>query len=160
ESIVEAQQRTWPEFVRLVRSTGPLGINHTDLVPSPLSLGAHNTIAAFAYVLALAAGNPESGSFLDWGGGPGHYRGPSRAPPPAPRVEYFCRAPPLLGAAGGRVLRDAPFFEQAADCAGRTYALAVASSSLHSSEDWQTTLRLLAGLAGRYLFVTRLPVVQ
>src|SRR5690242_11285306 len=50
QSIVEAQQRTWPEFVRLASGCGPLGINHTDLVPSAEDAGAHNTIMAFGYV--------------------------------------------------------------------------------------------------------------
>jgi len=160
ESVRDAQLQTWPEFVRLVEGHGPLGVNHTDLVPNAENHGAHNTVMSFAYVLALAAAGRPAVSFLDWGGGVGHYAVLSRSLLPGTRVDYYCKDLPLLCAAGRTVLPAATFFERDDECAGRTYDLVLASSSLHYSEDWRATLRLLAGMTGRYLYVTRLPVVR
>jgi putative methyltransferase (TIGR04325 family) len=160
EAVVEAQKRTWPEFVRLVESRGPLGINHTDLVPSARSHIAHNLVLSFGYVLARAAHGKDTVSFLDWGGGIGHYAVFARALLPDARVEYFCKDVPLLCAGGREVLPDATFFEREEDARGRSYDLAMASGSLHYSQDWRATLGLLAGVTERYVYVTRLPVVR
>lgn len=160
ESVRDAQLRTWPEFVRLASGVGPLGIHHTDLVPSAEHVGAHNTVMSFAYVLALAAGGRPSVSLLDWGGGIGHYAVLARSLLPETRVEYFCKELPLLCAAGREVLPRDTFLDGEEACAGRTYDLVLASSSLHYSEDWRGTLGLLARLTGSYLYVTRLPIVR
>jgi putative methyltransferase (TIGR04325 family) len=160
ESIRDAQLRTWPDFVRLAEGSGPLGINHTDLVPNSEDHGAHNTVMSFAYVLALAAAGRSAVSLLDWGGGIGHYGVLSRSLLPHTQVDYYCKDVPLLCAGGRSVLPEATFFEQDEACSGRTYDLVLASSSLHYSEDWRATLALLAKVTGRYLYVTRLPVVQ
>jgi len=160
ESVRDTQLRTWPEFLRLAEGTGPLGINHTDLVPSAENHGAHNTVMSFAYVLALAAAGRPTLSFLDWGGGIGHYGVLSRSLLPHTQVDYYCKDVPVLCAGGRTVLPEATFFERDEACTGRTYDLVLASGSLHYSEDWRATLSLLTRLTGRYLYVTRLPVVQ
>lgn len=159
-SIRDTQLQTWPDFVRLANSTGPLGINHTDLVPSAENHGAHNTVMSFAYVLALAAGGRPALSLLDWGGGIGHYAVLARSLLPETRIEYHCKDVPHLCAGGREVLPHDTFFAREDECAARTYDLVLASSSLHYSEDWRATLRLLAGVTGGYLYVTRLPIVQ
>jgi putative methyltransferase (TIGR04325 family) len=161
EDVVESQRRTWDDFVRLASGTGPLGINHTDIPPHPLNHGAHNTVMAFAYVLALAAHGKESVSLLDWGGGLGHYAVLGRSLlPPGVRLEYFCKEVPLLCAAGRRLLPEATFFDTEEACEGRTYDLVMASGSLHYAEDWRAALARLAGLAAPYFYLTRQPIVE
>jgi putative methyltransferase (TIGR04325 family) len=159
-SVREAQQSTWAEFVRLANGTGPLGINHTDLVPTGETMSAHNTAMAFAYVLALAAGGKPSVSLLDWGGGIGHYAVLARSLLPGTWVEYYCKEVPVLCEGGRAVLPGDTFFSRDEECRARTYDLVMASGSLHYSVDWKSTLRLLAEVSAAYVYITRLPVVR
>jgi putative methyltransferase (TIGR04325 family) len=159
-SVLEAQRRTWPEFVRMVESSGPLGINHPDPVPNNINLAAHHTVMSFGYVAALAAHGRDTLSFLDWGGGIGHYAVFARALLPGVQVEYFCKEVPLLCQGGREVLPGDTFLETEAECLSRRYDLVMASGSLQYSPDWQRVLALLAEVTGEYLFVTRHPVVH
>jgi putative methyltransferase (TIGR04325 family) len=159
-SVRDTQLSTWPAFVHLASGSGPLGINHTDLVPNAENIGVHNTVISFGYVLALAAAGRSSVSLLDWGGGIGHYGVFAKSLLPDVRVDYTCKDVPVLCEGGRQALPDGVFLDQEAACLGRTYDLVMASGSMHYSPDWRATLKLLAGVTGRYLYVTRLPVVQ
>ena len=88
-------------FLRLLEGTGPLGVAHEAPVPSNEDYSAHNTLMAYAYVLALAARNTDALSMLDWGGGIGHYLAISRVLLPEVRLAYHCKEVPLL-CQGGR----------------------------------------------------------
>jgi putative methyltransferase (TIGR04325 family) len=161
EDVVASQRRTWDEFVRLAAGTGPLGINHTDLPPHALNQGAHNTVMAFAYVLALAAHGKDRISLLDWGGGLGHYAVLARSLlPPGVGLDYFCKEVPLLCAAGRELLPDATFLDTDEACEGRTYDLVMASCSLHYAQDWRGAFLRLAGLANPYFYLARQPIVE
>jgi len=158
-SIAEAQERTWADFVRLASGTGPLGINHTDLVPNPDSYVAHNTVMAFAYALALAADGKDTVSLLDWGGGLGHYGVLAESLLPHKRLSYFCKEVPVLCEAGRKAFPAGTYLADWDACPGRSYDLVLASGSMHYSVAWADTLRDLAGVTGQYFLLTRLPIV-
>ena len=159
ESIVSTQSAKWAEFVRRVGGTGPLGVAHEAQRPGDHDYAAHNTIMAFAYVLARAARTRARLSVLDWGGGLGHYYVLSRALMPDLELEYHCKDLPAMCAKGRELLPGVRFHESARSVAGRSYDLVLASSSLHYSEDWRDTVHRLAQMTGSYLYVTRTPVV-
>lgn len=160
ESVAEVQLRLWPEFQRLTAGAGPLGINHTDFAPNGQSVSAHNTIITFGYALARAAGGKPEVSLLDWGGGIGHYGAFARALLPGTRIDYHCKDLAGLCAAGRKVFPEGTFHDSEQSCAGRTYDLVLASSSLHYSRDWPVVLTFLAEVARDYVLITRLPVVR
>jgi putative methyltransferase (TIGR04325 family) len=160
ESVAETQLRLWPGFLHLIGGTGPLGVNHTDFAPTGESVGAHNTIMTFGYVLARATGGKSEVSLLDWGGGIGHYGAFARALLPDTRIDYHCKDLPGLCAAGRKAFPEGTFHDSEESCAGRTYDLVVASSSLHYSRDWSRVLAFLAERARDYVLITRLPVVR
>lgn len=160
EGVVRSQQQTWPDFVRLVRSTGPLGINHTDLVPAADNPVAHNIVMCYAYVLARAAHGKQRLRVLDWGGGLGHYYEISRALLPQVELDYTCKELPLLCAAGRATLPEVRFIEEDGEALSRRYDLVISSSSLHYVEDWRGLLRSLAAVTDEYLYITRLPLIR
>lgn len=160
ESVVEAQKRTWSDYVRLVNSAGTRGLNPTDDPLDPLNYGAHNTIMSYAYVLALAARRKSEFTMLDWGGGMGHYAVLSRALLPEVPIQYFCRDLPLLCQAGREMLPGDTFYSTDEACNQHRYDLVLASSSLQYVEDWKTQMKRLSALADSYLYITRLPIVE
>jgi putative methyltransferase (TIGR04325 family) len=162
-SVLETQRRKWPAFLRAVEGTGPLAVAHEvqDVItPSAEDYIAHNTVMAFAYVLARAAGRLESLSMLDWGSGIGHYYVLARRLLDDVTIEYYGKDVPLLCRGGRELLPEATFYEDDEACFRRTYDLVLASGSLQYTEDWRGLARRLAGAARSYLYVTRLPVVR
>jgi putative methyltransferase (TIGR04325 family) len=159
-SVAQTQRSKWDEFRRAVQGTGPLGVAHEAARPSAEDYAAHNTVACFGYVLALAARGKDRLSLLDWGGGLGHYAVLARALLPDTALDYHCKDLPLLCRAGREVLPDATFHEDDGAALARRYDLVLASSSLQYSRDWRGTLAGLAAAAAGYLYVTRLPVVR
>jgi putative methyltransferase (TIGR04325 family) len=166
ESIVETNKAKWPEFMRLVQGNGPpeeahrLGVAHEASVLCNNDYGAHNTIMAYAYVIARAAWKRDRISLLDWGGGIGHYYIISKALLPEIEIDYHCKDLPLLCQAGRELLPEAKFYENEEDCFAQTYDLVLASSSLQYSEDWKAIAQRLALATGSYLYITRFPIVH
>lgn len=158
-SILRTQMLKWPEFLRLSQGNGPLGIAHEAMRLTQEDLGAHNTVMAFGYVLALAAQGRPRLSLLDWGGGIGHYYVLARALLPETPIDYECRDLPRLVAHGASLFPEQRFRPATEPLEG-VYDLVMASSSLHYSEDWRQTLADLARVTGEYLFITRLPTVR
>ena len=160
EAIVEAYRRRWPSYLRALEGPAPLAIAHevtADEVATD-DVAAHNTLVSYAYVLALAARGRERVSLLDWGGGIGHYYPLSRAVLPGVEIDYHCKDVPTLCEHGRELFPEARFCSDDESCLDRAYDLVLASGSLQYSEQWQETLRRLAGVADRFLYVTRLPV--
>jgi putative methyltransferase (TIGR04325 family) len=160
ESVLRTQFAKWPDFLRLVRGTGPLGIYHEAATLSDRNPVGHNTLMTYGYVLARAARKKDRISLLDWGGGVGHYGVISRALLPDVEIDYHCRDVPILCQGGRELLPDALFYEDDQECLARTYDLVLASSSLQYWEDWQAVTRRLAAVSRPYLFITRLPIVH
>jgi putative methyltransferase (TIGR04325 family) len=160
EAIAAAYREKWPSFLAAVEGPGPLGVNHETPAGSPVARDdrdAQQPILVFAYALLLAARGRDELSLLDWGGGPGHYAVLARALAPALELDYHSRDLPALVALG-RELQPRHSFHADDSCLERRYDLVVASSSLQYAEDWHATLSGLAGAAGEYLLLTRVPL--
>jgi putative methyltransferase (TIGR04325 family) len=156
-SVVDGQSASWNAWRRLPEGTEHLG---TGLTASPQDLGLHNTLVSFAYVAALAALGKQTITILDWGGGAGQYGWLAKAVLPGVDIAYSCRDLPVQCAAGRRLFPEGEFFEDDAQFHDRRFDLVCASGALQYVEDWQTLLGDLAGATERYLYITRLPVVQ
>lgn len=157
-AVAAAYREKWPPFLRAIEGARPLGVNHevaTDEELTGEDAGAHNLVLTFAYVAALAAHGKQRLTFLDWGGGLGHYGEIARAVLPI-EVDYHCREVAEIVAvaretgAAGRFVSDDSW-------ADRTYDLVMASGSLQYAEDWCGQLAELARACSGYLYVTRLP---
>ena len=166
ESILDTQKARWPAFLRMVQGSGPLDATHRLQVagevsaPSNNDYAAHNTMMAYAYVIARASRKKDRISLLDWGGGIGHYYIIGKALLPEIEIDYHCKDLPLLCRGGRELLPEAKFHENEEECFARTYDLVLASSSLHYSEDWKSVAQRLAVATRSYLYITRLPIVH
>lgn len=156
--IAASQAERWPEFVAACAGTAPLDVAHEASDPIPRNMPFHNTYMSFGYVLALAAEGADEVSVLDWGGGLGHYAVLAQALLPETRVDYHCKDLPAFCEQGRLLLPEATFHSDDA-CLSRTYDLVVASGSLQCSSEWRSVAAGLAGATGRYLYITRLPVL-
>ena len=158
EAILSVYERKWARFVELARGVGPLGISHESDLVNDENLADHNIIMSFAYAIALAAHQREKLSFLDWGGGIGHYCVLAQSLLPSVEIEYHCKDVPLMVQRGLELFPDQHFCSDGA-CLDREYDFVMASSSLHYERDWKALLGRLSAATARWLFVTRLPVV-
>lgn len=160
QSILNTQRAKWSAFAAALQGTGPLGISHEAPNISNNDYSSHNTVMAFAYVLALAARKKERISILDWGGGLGHYYLLSQALLPEVKMDYYCKEVPVLCQGGREVLPQVTFFEDEQACFNRRYDLVLCSSSLQYSQEWKRTLQQLVSTTHSYLYITRLPIVH
>jgi len=160
QSVLDTHLASWDDFVAAATSTAPFGFSRRADGAATVDYAFHNTIVSFGYVLARAAAGRKRLSMLDWGGGVGAYCVYGRALMPDLDLEYHCRELPLLAEGGRRLLPDATFYADDETALGRHYDLVMASSSLHYARDWQATLKGLAAAANRYVFVTRMPIVE
>jgi putative methyltransferase (TIGR04325 family) len=156
--VLESYKAKWPLFVKALEGSSPLGISHEATAITTADYSPHNTLMAYAYVLALAARKKEAVSILDWGGGIGHYYLISKAVLPDVEILYHCKDLPILCGHGRELFPEAQFYEDESFLE-RRYDLVLVSTSLQYSEEWSRVLRQLASVAEDYLFVTRLPVV-
>jgi putative methyltransferase (TIGR04325 family) len=159
--VVDAQLAIWPAYREAVEGNGVLSVFHEVANPEDVVTDdpfAQNLVMSYGYVAARAADRGRL-SVLDWGGGLGHYFLLTRALLPDVELDYHCRDVPLLASAGAELLPEATFHDDDR-CLQRSYDLVLASGSLQYSRDWEAGLADLASAAGRYLFVTRLPVVS
>jgi putative methyltransferase (TIGR04325 family) len=148
DSVVEATRAENENSCRQLRNGGPLGTGHQ-----------HNLHVSFAYVLARAARSKASLSVLDWGGGLGYYCHVAKAALPEVSIDYHCKETPVLAAAGRQAVPETTWHSNDA-CLGREYDVVMLSGSLQYSKDWEEQLRRIAGAAGEWLYLTRLPVVE
>jgi putative methyltransferase (TIGR04325 family) len=109
-------------------------------------------------VLARTGHGRERISVLDWGGGVGQYFPLARALLPEVKIDYHCKDVPVLASVGRELLPEISFYDDDS-CLDRRYDLVLAAGSLQYVEDWQNTLRRLAGATQRYLLLTRTPTV-
>jgi putative methyltransferase (TIGR04325 family) len=160
-SVAATQRAKWDEFVALLHGPHPFGISHEAPANSGnQSMWAHNLIACYGYVLALAAHQRDRLSILDWGGGIGHYYEFSRALLPSVHYDYYCADVPSLCATGRSLLPDVKFLDRPEQSFQRSYDFVHAGSSLWCVQDWQGMAAKLAQAAQGYLYVTRMVFVQ
>ena len=159
QDIVEIHRSRWEHFRRMAEGTGPLGISPESDLKTNADLGQHNTLMIFAYVIALASRNSSSFSLLDWGGGLGNYCLLAKSLLPDVKIDYHCKDLPGMAEIGATLL-DGQHFYSNDSCLNRTYDLVLASGVLHYSKEWQEVMAKLAKATGKYLLVTRMPIVN
>ena len=96
EDVLATYKRKWPLFQQLISGPGPLGIAHESACDRRDDVFSHNVVMSFGYVLGLAARGRPAISFLDWGGGIGHYYLLAKALLPEVAIDYHCKDVPLL----------------------------------------------------------------
>ncbi len=158
-NIVDVHRSRWEGFRRLADGTGPFGISPESDLITDANLAQHNTIMIFAYALALASRDSTGISILDWGGGLGNYYLLAKALLPDVTIDYHCKDVPRMVTLGSTLLPDQRFYSDNS-CLNQRYDFILASSSMHYSERWQDLFARLANCCGKYLLVTRMPVVD
>jgi putative methyltransferase (TIGR04325 family) len=159
-SIVAAQRRRWPDFVAALRSTAPLGISHEARQIRTDNPSAHNAILAFSYVLGRAAAGRTQLSVLDWGGGLGYYAAIATAVLPEISFDYTVHDLPDICDAGHELQPGTRFVSDADSSLAQRYDLVFASNSLQYGRDWRVLLGRLAAAAGRWVFLSHVPLVE
>ena len=160
QSVVDAQRDRWAAFVAAIQSTAPPGVSHEATRIESTDPSAHNAIMTFAYVLARAAGTRSSIAVLDWGGGLGYYAAIARALLPCIALHWTVKEIPAVCDEGRRLNPDVTFTSDADAALSRRYDLVFASNSIQYAEDWRTLLVHLANAAERWIFLTRVPLVE
>jgi putative methyltransferase (TIGR04325 family) len=112
---------------------------------------------AYAYVLTLAQ-HDGTVSILDFGGQLGRYGTIARLALPGVAVSYTVEELPDVCDVGAKV-RPWVKFQTKAEMTDK-FDLVFASGSLQYVEDWRGELARLARLAGRYIFLSRLQVLD
>lgn len=158
QDILETYKRKWPKFVKMIEGSSALGIAHESELANNADLSAHNTMMAFGYALALASHKYDTLSFLDWGGGIGHYFVLAKALVPGVEIEYYCKDVPLLASYGAQLFPQAHFYSDDS-CLAASYDLVMASASLHYAEDWRGLVTRLGRATRRFLYIANLPTI-
>jgi putative methyltransferase (TIGR04325 family) len=158
--VVEAYRAKLAAFRDAIAGPGALADpTSAGLRGGALSIDDQNAILVFGYALALASRHSETVSILDWGGGIGVFYLLSKALlPDDVDVRYHCKDLPGVCASGQEVLPEVHFHDDES-CLDGSYDLVLASNSLQYTEDWHRLVARLARATGRYLLLTRVPVV-
>jgi putative methyltransferase (TIGR04325 family) len=159
-SVVDAQRNRWAGFVAAIQSTGPPGVSHEAARIESTDPSAHNAIMTFAYVLARAAGTRSAIAVLDWGGGLGYYAAIARALLPCIALDWTVKEISAVCDEGRRLNPDVTFTSDSDAALAHRYDLVFASNSIQYAEDWRALLVRLAGAAARWMFLTRVPLVE
>ncbi|HYF07278.1 MAG TPA: methyltransferase domain-containing protein, partial [Acetobacteraceae bacterium] len=162
-SVVEAQRGRWPDFLAAVQGTGPLGVSHEARHIIQDNPGAHNAILCFLHAVSRAgfAASAKPLRVLDWGGGLGYYAAIARAALPELTLDYTVKEIRPVCEAGRALLPGVTFEAQEEAALARRYDLVFASNALQYSQHWAALLRRFAAAApGRFVFLTRIPMVR
>lgn len=160
ESVLRAYQSRWDELRGRIGGNDPLGVASGARVLSNADIIGHNLVMTFGYVLSQAYRDKTSLSILDWGGGIGHYRLLAGALFPGFNIEYHCKEVPMVCELGRQMSPDTRFYESDAEYAGSRFDLVMAIGSLQYAENWKDVLNALARTTEKYLYITRLPIVE
>lgn len=163
ESIAAMHDRNWPGYLASLLGIAPLGgvtAAGSGRNVDPWDIINHNNVVSFAAVLGMAAQGRAELSFLDWGGGVGHYGALAQTLMPGLKLDYHCQDMPVFCEVGRRHMPQAHFWSEPDACFARRYDLVFAGSSLWYMPDWQGMLAKLAGATTRYLFVSRMIFVD
>ncbi len=159
EDVCDVYRRRWGAFVELTRGTGPLGISHESGMGGNTNVKHHNMVMAFAYALSRAAWKKDQLSFLDYGGGVGHYGLLARALFPDLDIRYSCKDLPNLVRLGRELLPEAVFFDDET-CFDQSYDFVMASGALHYNPDWRAEMGKMAKATRSYLYIANVPTVS
>jgi len=160
DSVVNIEKAKWDAFCRNLEGPRPLGFSHehTDqaVVRNP---GFHNVHISYAYVLALAAHKKDRISVLDWGGALGHYYLVGKAVLPEVDIDFHVKEVTMMVKAGKQVNPEVHFYDDET-CLERDYDLVMMTGSIPYMEDWPEVLHRVARSTRKYLFISRLPIVE
>lgn len=159
ESVLELYKANWPNFLRNLEGTLPLGISPESSSEKRTNLLFHNILMTYGYALLLSTRQKSSISMLDWGGGIGHYFLISQKLIPYLDVDYHCKDVPVLAEYGSTLFPNAHFYTDET-CLEQKYDFILVSGSFQYSQDWASTLKKLASATSGYLFITRLPIIH
>jgi putative methyltransferase (TIGR04325 family) len=159
-TVVEAYRAKLHAVREALDGPGPIGFPTSVTVPGARStIADQSAILAFVYSVQLASAGGRAVSVLDWGGGVGLLALVAQRLLPAElHLEYHCRELPLVRRFGRSAVAEVVFHDDDS-CLTRAYDLVLASNSLQYIEDWGELLEQLANASGRYLLLTRLPLV-
>lgn len=149
ESIARVEEKRMRDFAAVLKGRGPMSAD----------LAFHNTYMVFGTALGRVAQGKAGLAFLDYGGGAGRYYMIAQALQPDLAIAYTCKEMPVLCAVGQRLLPEARFVSDDAQCFDRRYDFVMASTSLHYAREWKELVRQLVDATAGHLLITRLPVV-
>jgi putative methyltransferase (TIGR04325 family) len=159
-SVIDTEKAKWDIFCQNLKGSGPLGFSHEHTDPFVIrNPNFHNVHISYAYVLALAAHKKDSISVLDWGGALGHYYLVGKAVLPDVDIDFHVKEVPLMAKAGEQLNPEVHWYDDET-CLEREYDLVMMTGSIPYMEDWVDVLHRIARSIKKYLFVSRLPVIQ
>jgi len=159
-SVVDTEKEKWDAFCRNLEGPGPLGFSHEHTDPSVIrNPNFHNVHISYAYVLALTAHKKDSISVLDWGGALGHYYLVGKAVLPDVDIDFHVKEVPLMAKAGKQLNPEVHWYDDET-CLERDFDLVMMTGSIPYMEDWTDVLHRIARSIKKYLFISRLPVVE
>lgn len=163
DSIASLQREKWPSYAKRIQSTRTLGINHespdVDKENDPFF---HNLLCSFAYVLALAGIKKDKISFLDWGGGIGHYGllAQELVNPAQIHVDYYCYDFEVFGNQGKLENPTFHYFHNENDHQDKKFDLLMASSSIWYETDWRNGIDKLCKFDVEFMYITRMIFIE
>jgi putative methyltransferase (TIGR04325 family) len=162
-SISELQLEKWKNYTEIVNSTLPLGLNHEAGIPyNNQNIVFHNLLMTFSYVAALASLHKKKISFLDWGGGIGHYGLLMKKMLPDIEVNYFCYDFNAFCVVGNNLWLDNSVFSSNREemLEVNKYDLVMASSSIWYEPSWKAIFKRLIDASKNYLLITRMLFIE
>jgi putative methyltransferase (TIGR04325 family) len=157
QAVANALAERWPTFLESLELPVALAVNSEAPERGP-SLTGQNAHLCFGYVLGRTASTSRM-TVLDWGGGIGQYYPIAATLSPDIEFDYhvvdvseLCRL--------GRELNPAVTFHDGDSWTSSRYDLVMSSGSLQYVPRWAEVLAKLTSAAGRWLYVTRVPVVR
>jgi len=155
-----SSQDYWTAFIARERSACEALIARVrNGEPIATAAGDNVKLAAFGYVLALAAHQKSKITVLDYGGNLGDYLWHGRALMPALELEYHCKELPRIAEAGRQINPGITWHTDDA-CLRRQYDLVMFSSSLEYLPEGEDVLVRAADAARGYLFLSDVPTVR
>jgi putative methyltransferase (TIGR04325 family) len=159
-SVIDTEKAKWDVFCRNLKGPGPLGFSHEHTDPFVIrNPNFHNVHISYAYVLALAAHQKDSISVLDWGGALGHYYLVGKAILPDVDIDFHVKEVPLMVQTGEQLNPEVHWYHDET-CLQREYDLVMMTGSIPYMQDWAAVLHRITRSTKKYLFISRLPVVE
>ena len=119
----------------------------------------HNAFMTFGYVLALAARHEKALRVLDYGGSLGYFHSVGSAMVPDIELDYHCKELPEV-ARVGKIVSPEVTWHTDDSCLDLSYDLVIFSGSLQYIEGWRDVLSRAAQATSKYLYLTRVSVVE
>lgn len=160
--ILEEYKNRWEYFKNANNNKKPLGICHESRRIDNYNPILHHINLGFAYSLLYASRHIDKLSFLDYGGGIGHYKLIAQNILPEVKIDYTCVDLPLFTDYGKQNMTDCLFYAIDNPDWKVKYDFVMASASLQYSKNWEQTIDEFANLldGGKFLYVARLPIIM